>query len=377
MLPSVERCEELLGELVRRRSPSGREEEVQRYIAGWLEERGIPVSIQELDGGLLNVVARLEGAGSGPVLLLCGHSDTALPVEGWETDPFSPTRRGDRLYGLGAMDMKAGLAAAMLTMEALAQTRHQWHGTVLFAAVADEEAWSRGAKGLLAAGLKADAAILCEPEFDAPWLGAVGKVLLRVEVIGRAAHGSFPEQGINAVVEAGRLLAVLDEVPMGEHPAVGRGSQCVLGIQGGPAEYVIQVPERCLFTINRHIVPGETGEMVIRQMEELASSLHSPATFRFSIEPPYYPPFVVDREEPLVQRFSEAHEAVLGRAPTFAYGRGVCDGNYLVADAGIPTVVFGPSGRNLHSANEWADLTQIPQAVAVYLRLADSLLKGV
>lgn len=373
-LPTLDDCEQLLTELVRRESPSGRERSVQEFICHWFAERGLKAELQTVADGLVNSVVRVEGAGPGPTLLFCGHVDTALPASGWETDPFAPTRQGDRLYGLGTMDMKGGVAAAMLTVAALAELRQFWRGTVIFAGVADEEAYSRGAKGLIAQGLKADGAILCEPSFPAADLGGVGKVLVDVQVIGKQAHGSHPQDGINAVIEAARLLTSLDRLPMQTHPLIGADSQCVLGIHGGPDEYVIQVPERCHFTINRHIVPGETDASVLADMEALVSTLQSPARFAVTIQPPYYPPYLVPSDAPFVRRFAEAYRAVLGREPEYTYSKGVSDGNYLVVDAAIPTVTFGPSGRNLHSANEYVNLPEIPVCVEVYLTLAGAML---
>lgn len=370
LLPSEEAYAALLGELVKLPSASGKEEAVQRFMRDWLVARGIQAELRPAGEGMLNLVAAVTADEPGPALLFFGHADTALPVQGWETDPFMPTVKDGRLYGLGAMDMKAGLATAMLTLEILAKAKHLWRGSILFAAVADEEAYSQGARALLADGIQADAAILCEPHFDHATIGGVGKVLVRVEVEGKSAHGSHPHLGINAVVEAGRLLAVLDQLPMGSHPQVGDGSQCVLGIRGGPDAYVIQVPESCSFTINRHIVPGETAETVVAQMEEQVAALNSPARFRITVDPPYYPPYAVPEDHPFVRLMQSAYQTATSQELPLRYGRGVSDGNYMVADASIPTVMFGPSGRNLHAANEWADLTQMPVALQTYLHAA-------
>lgn len=374
-VPSVDACADLLAELVRRPSPSGHEQPVQQFIAEWLAGRGLDVTTEAVPDGLVNVVATVTGSGPGPTLLFCGHADTVSPAQGWETDPHTPVRTGDRLYGVGAMDMKAGLATAMLTMAALAELRDEWRGKVMFASVADEEAYSRGAKALVAGGLKADAAILCEPHFDRATLGGVGKVLVEVEVTGRSAHGSYPERGINAVVEASRLVAALSTLDFPVHPEVGRGSQCVLGIWGGPEAYAIQVPDSCRFSINWHIVPGETADTVKAQLDGLIASLQSPASFTVTIKDPYYPPYAVPQTDPFVAQFAAAHRHVLGRDPVFAYSRAVSDGNYLVADAGIPTVTFGPGGENMHAANEWANVAEMPQAMAVYLQLAHQFLQ--
>ena len=134
------------------------------------------------------------------------------------------------------------------------------------------------------------------------------------------------------------------------------------------------VPETARLSINRHIVPGETGESVVKQMEALAQSLNSPASFAFSIDPPYYPPWETSPQHPLVLQFSRAYEAEVGKQPHFGY-RGFGDANLFSADLGIPTVQFGPHGSNFHEANEWVDVTTIAGTARVLVRLALAFLK--
>lgn len=363
----------LTSQLVAIRSYPGEEGAVQRAVAEWLRENGLEPELMPTEGDRPNVVARVEN-GEGPTLLLNGHVDTVLAAAGWSSDPWRARREGDRLYGLGAGDMKAGVAAAMLITRALAQRRDLWRGTVIFTSVVDEEAYSIGARALIDAGIRADACIVTEPSWDHPTLGGVGKVLVRGDVIGRASHGSLPEEGINAAVEAARLIARLDEMPLGQHPKM-KSSQSVLSLHSGSEQYVITVPERARFTINRHIVPGETNESVLAEMRALADSLNSPATFEFAIDPPYYPPWEQPVDHPLVERFSRAYTAELGKEPEFGYFPGVSDANYFSADAGIPTIQFGPRAVGLHQRDEWVDIPTIGGTIRVILRLALDLLQ--
>lgn len=363
----------LTSQLVAIRSYPGEEGAVQRAVAEWLRENGLEPELMPTEGDRPNVVARVEN-GEGPTLLLNGHVDTVLAAAGWSSDPWRARREGDRLYGLGAGDMKGGVAAAMLITRALAQRRDLWQGTVIFTSVVDEEAYSIGARALIDAGIRADACIVTEPSWDHPTLGGVGKVLVRGDVIGRASHGSLPEEGINAAVEAARLIARLDEMPLGQHPKM-KSSQSVLSLHSGSEQYVITVPERARFTINRHIVPGETNESVLAEMRALADSLNSPATFEFAIDPPYYPPWEQPVDHPLVERFSRAYAAELGKEPEFGYFPGVSDANYFSADAGIPTIQFGPRAVGLHQRDEWVDIPTIGGTIRVILRLALDLLQ--
>src|ERR1700712_3182833 len=146
----------LTARLVAIRSYPGEEGNVQRAIAAWLTENGIEAEFQATEGDRPNVLAWVCN-GPGPTIFFNGHVDTVLAVNGWSADPWQGWRDGDRLYGLGACDMKAGVVAALLATRALAQHRDAWHGTVLFTSVVDEEAYSIGARALVDAGIRADA----------------------------------------------------------------------------------------------------------------------------------------------------------------------------------------------------------------------------
>jgi acetylornithine deacetylase/succinyl-diaminopimelate desuccinylase-like protein len=364
----LEEAAALTAQLVGIRSYPGGEGDVQRAIAAWLRANGVDAELHELGGDRPNVIARIEN-GPGPTLMFNGHVDTVLAADGWSCDPWQGKREGNLFYGLGAADMKSGVAATMLATRALARRRDLWRGTVLFTAVVDEEAYSIGARALVDAGFKADCCIVAEASFDRPLLGQCGKVLVRCDVTGKASHGSEPEKGINAAVEGAKLVARLDEIELGKGWHL-RPTQSVLGFHSGSAQYVITVPEHARFTINRHIIPGETGASVLAQMEALAESLHSPARFTFAIDPPYYPPWEIARDHPVTQRFARAYEAETGKPPEFGYRPCVSDGNYFSADLGMPIVYLGPRGANYHMANEWVDLESIVATVRIYLRVA-------
>ena len=146
----------LTAALVAIRSYPGEEGPVQRTVAAWLTEQGLQPEFSPTGADdRPNVICRVEN-GPGPTLLLNGHTDTVLRAEGWSCDPWQGKRVGDRFYGLGAADMKSGVAAAMLATRALAQHREDWRGTVIFTAVVDEEAYSVGAHALIDSGLRAD-----------------------------------------------------------------------------------------------------------------------------------------------------------------------------------------------------------------------------
>jgi succinyl-diaminopimelate desuccinylase len=357
--------------LVSHRSYPGGEAGVQAAVAAWFATQAMSPELQPAAPDRSNVIVRIEN-GPGPTLLLNGHVDTVLAVEGWSSDPWLARREGDRLYGLGACDMKSGVAAAMLATRALASRRDLWRGTVIFASVVDEEAYSVGAHALIDSGLRADYCVVTESAWEWPCLGSIGKVLIRLDVTGKAAHATWPERGINAAIEAARFVARLGEVQLGTHPRM-QPSQTVLSFHAGSEQYVITLPEKARVLINRHTVPGESPEGVLAQYRALAAELDSSAVFDFAIDPPFYPPWEIDPDHPLVTSFARAYEAESGHAPDYRY-TGFGDPNLFSGEAGIPTVMIGPHGGGFHEANEWVDVPSIGATVRVLLRLACELL---
>lgn len=360
----------LLGELVAVESFSGNEGAVQARIAAWFERQGIAARIEPADGGLTNLVVEISGNSEGRALWIGGHCDTVGISNDWVRPPLKPTIEGARLYGRGAMDMKGGLAAAMDAVRVLHFRKAEWSGKIVFAALADEEAYSRGANAFVRQERGIDAAIMCEPHFDDVVIGAMGKINLKVEVKGRSAHGSRPEEGVNAIVEAARLIAALDALERFDHPQFGKASHCVLNVRSGDGRYEIRVPDHCEFVINWHLMPGETVPETVAAIEQLAASLGSKASFAVSVGEPRYESFVIEADHPLLGQFAASYRAVIGKAPDFRFGRGVSDANIFAGRCGIPTLLFGPDGAGMHAGDEWVNLDRLHLARAVYVDFA-------
>lgn len=366
----------LLSDLVACPSFSGEEAAVQARIVDWFAGHGLAARLEPADDGLANVVLEVDGAGPGPTLWIGGHCDTVGVAEGWRRPPHRPTVEGERLYGLGACDMKGGLAAAMDAVVRLAARRGDWRGRIVFAALADEEAWSRGAEAFVRTDRGIDAAIMCEPHFDDVVIGATGKANLDVEVRGRSAHGSRPEEGVNAVIEAAKLLVAIDVIERVRHPRFGPAGHCVLGVSSGDGRYQIRVPDRCRFRINWQFMPGETIAEAVALIEKLAADLASPADFVVEVGSPRYESYHLGEDHPFVRRLLDRCRARLGFAPEPRLGRGVSDGNVFAGRVGIPTLLFGPRGAGLHSADEWVDLPSVAAARDLYVDLAIDFLNS-
>ncbi|MBA2614934.1 MAG: ArgE/DapE family deacylase [Actinobacteria bacterium] len=349
------------------------ETELVRFVATWLEERGLEVERDDLRRGeRWNVIGVARGSGGGRSLLLNAHMDT-VGVAGME-HPFEPRVEGGRLHGRGAYDMKGSLAAIML---AGARARDLGlRGDVVVAAVADEEVASIGSVALCPKW-QTDAAIVAEPTELELAVAHRGFVWLDIESAGRAAHGSRPELGVDAIAKMGRILVGLEGLDRElranpTHPLLGSGSLHASLIEGG--QELSSYPDRCLLRAERRTIPGETAESVEeefrRVVAEAAASdadVRAEVTATFSREP-----FDVAEEEAIVQSVRRQAGAVLGRDPRIVGVPFWTDAG-LLAQAGVPTVLFGPAGEGAHAVVEWVDLESVERCAEVYLAVAAEL----
>jgi len=356
---------ELAAELVRIDSvnpdlvPGGAgENELAQFVAEWLTAAGLEVEVEEVAPGRPNVVGRARGSGGGSTLLLNAHMDT-VGYEGMEA-PLEPRVEDGRLYGRGAYDMKGSLAAIMAAGAAAVEAGLR--GDVLVAAVADEEVYSIGAEAA-ARRYPADAAIVAEPTELRLVVAHKGFVWLEVETRGRAAHGARPDLGQDAIVGMGQVLTGLGALARAlldnpSHPLLGSGSVHASLISGGVE--LSTYPERCVLALERRTVPGETAEIVERQIREIADGAEIRTTF-------VREPFEVAENEPVVQSvLRHAGGPEIAGVPFWA-------DSAVFAAAGIPTVVFGPGGAGAHAEVEWVDLADLERCKDVYVAVAREL----
>jgi acetylornithine deacetylase/succinyl-diaminopimelate desuccinylase-like protein len=354
------------------------EERIAAFLAEELRRMGCEPEWHEVAPGRPNVYATADLGPTDRFLVFSGHSDTVGVASDWQTDPFRLTEHAGRLYGLGAVNMKGGLACALAAFKALMDAR-EWHGKLGrlgFAVTVDQEGHSIGARALLVTEYgRCDAMLHAEHFYGdtgANYLpnAVTGKVLYRLTVRGRAAHGFRPHLGINAVDDAARIVAALDQLALREHPVLGQGTVCVLKIEGGYKVYAVVVPEECEVVITRLTVPGETRERALQDMVDLVESLGLRSRVHTELQSPCYEPYSLDERTPILEPFREAYESVVGVHPHFAGHRGIVDANVFSGEGGIPTVVFGPRGANHHAAGEYVELATLEPVARVYAETA-------
>ncbi|WP_343216556.1 M20/M25/M40 family metallo-hydrolase [Deinococcus aestuarii] len=330
---------------------------IARFVTTWLTAHGIPAELDEAAPGRHSVIARVPGTGGGRSLMLNAHLDTV--GTGGLPGLLGPVVRDGRMYGRGTYDMKGGLAACLL---ALLEARDAGlRGDVLLTAVADEEHASLGIQSVLLR-VTADAAIVTEPTELNVSVAHKGFTWHEITTFGRAAHGSRPDLGIDAIAHMGRVLGGLealgrDLAARPAHPLLGHGSLHASLITGG--QDLSSYPGRCTLRVERRTLPGETPEGVTREIDALLGELAADATFRAEHRLTLArEPFGVGQDEPIVQSLRTAAAGVLGGPPALIGQSFWMDSAFLAA-AGIPTAVFGPRGAGAHAAEEWVDLASV------------------
>ena len=343
------------------------ETDIARFVKGWLDERGILAEVHDAAPNRPSLIARVPGKGGGPSLLLNAHLDT-VGVDGMP-DPFNPRVQDGRMYGRGSYDMKAGLAACML---GLADVRPgELAGDVFLAAVADEEHASLGVQEVLKR-IRADAAIVTEPTSLQVCIAHKGFSWHEIVTSGRAAHGSQPQLGIDAIAHMGRVLGRLEALQAelrrrAPHPLLGQGSLHASLISGG--QELSSYPATCTLQLERRTLPAEGIASVEHEIEGLLDAL--------AAEDPQFqarqrttlsrPPFCVSENEAIVLTLLREASVVLGTTPATIGASFWMDAAFLAA-AGIPTVAFGPHGAGAHAIDEWVDLRSVDQCRETLVR---------
>lgn len=329
------------------------EGDIAAAIAAHMRRIGLHVHVEEAAPGRPNVVGVFEGGTPGRSLMFCGHMDT-VGVEDMAR-PFEPIESDGRLYGRGAQDMKGGLAAMIDAARVVAE-RGLSSGRLIVAAVVDEEYASVGADALVARW-SSDAAVVTEPTSLEVAVAHKGFAWCEVETRGRAAHGSRPLEGRDAIVRMGRVLQVLEAVDRDlqsrpPHPLMGTASLHASIIRGG--RELSTYPDRCVLQYERRTIAGESAATVERELADLMRALrdHDPqfeVSARITVARPAYE---IPREHPLPQALAHAAARASGRLVPFSAMTFWTDAAAL-GEAGIPSVLFGPGGAGLHSIEEY------------------------
>jgi succinyl-diaminopimelate desuccinylase len=355
-------------------NPGGTEDEAVAVVAGILTDLGAEIRIVRSEARRPSLVARI-GSGERPTLAWNGHLDT-VPVGDlgtWSSGPFDGAVIDGRLVGRGACDMKGPIASALGAVAAIRRAGLSLAGTLELHLVADEElAGVHGTRVLRDGGLlDQDAAIVGEPSEMEIALAERGGAWVTATAFGKAAHGSQPERGVNAILSMSRFVLRLPEVlPDRVHPLVGAPTVNVAMVTGGSAPNV--VPDRCEVEIDRRIVPGEDDpEEVLAPFRRLIADLAAerPDTRIEITLREWTEAAETTGDSAIATLLRDAVAVETGSRPALVGFTGITDARFYINDAKMPTVIAGPGSLSLaHAANESIGVDELVIAARTYAR---------
>jgi len=337
---------------------------IAKFLVSFLTECGIEAHLQTVCPDRFNVIATVRGAEAGPRILLNGHLDT-VSVKGMSL-PFDPVQREGKIFGRGSQDMKGGLAAAIAALLVLSQNQPQFRGEVVLAAVADEEDQSLGTRCFLSQWPQDKVfqfALVLEPTDLKLCTAHKGFAWIELTTKGVAAHGSRPQEGVDAIRFMGEILQELDLLDRRiqstpGHPLLGTGSLHASTVQGG-REWS-SYPDRCLLKYERRTLPGEADDIVEQEMKMILDKVAA-RNARFQAEGRLVCsrlPFEIDRQHPALLEFYKVAQSHMPNLVDWGAVSFWTDAALLL-EAQIPTLVFGPRGAGLHSLEEYVIASDI------------------
>lgn len=370
--------EEILRKLVSINSVFGNERSIGEYLEAYLKRMGFKTRRQQIAPGRFNILAQ-RGHGK-ESLLFYGHMDTVTAHGDWKRGPFDLRREGDKLYGLGACDMKGGLAAMLKSLESEPASRRK----IKVLLCPDEENISEGAwNAIKNKGWFGDVKFIvsCEPGdskrhnggANVVTVGRRGRVVIAADVHGLSSHGANPQRGVNAIDEAAKIILASKRFKLRNHGRLGRENIFVRNITG-KSDSALDLPDAVHLEFDIQLVPPSTVNDAKARVSAMVSQLQasgklSPKT-RVDImvkerKTPYIEPYMDDLSDKRIRKLL----ALIGkniRSPALNYGSSVADDNILANALHKPIVTIGPKAGNLHAPEEWTSLSSLKELVTVY-----------
>jgi len=371
------RLKKLLLDLIGIQSTWENENEIATYIFNKLKPIADQVEYQEVSGCGPNVIGDFFGKDEGPMMLFNAHMDTVKVFKGWKSN-YRGEEVDDRIYGLGACDMKAGLAAMIEALYCLKDSGIKLNGNLIFTAVSDEEGFSRGTYQLIKSNRlsQVDYGIVSEPSGLDIEIGAGGRLVFDIHVKGLSAHATGMK-GINAIEEQSKIVLHLMEMPMERNEKYNvKGKLTILYTESSKPS--LSIPDHSLLRVDRHYLPGKTKDEAKKEFREFVKSTRNlKATVEIDLVErpnPFMEPFLLSEDESVVKIVERAAREVFGRVPGCFMGLSVNDANYLNNIANIPTVCYGPSGANTHSPDEYVEFSSVVEASRIYCQIVENTL---
>ncbi len=372
--------EELLRKLVSIDSRFPNEKKLCIFVESFLKKHGFTTKRDYISKDRFNLLAE-KGTGNKPTLFY-GHLDT-VPLYGkWKSDPFKIKQVGDKLYGLGTHDMKAGVAAIL-------ESTKDFKGHVKLLFCVDEEnisegAWSASKKYKswfkdVKAIIAAEAGVTDQNEggIDIITLGRRGRCVVTIDVVGRSSHGAEPERGISALDQAAKIAINISRIPLTKHTKLGSESIFVRSIRSDSTS--LSVPESASLDLDMHLVPPNTSAKAKVRIEEYISGLVHAGILNQQTKmdvyiqkrkTPYLEPYITEEGDNYLKEVVSLVRKHSTNSITFSYGMSVADENVFANMFNVPIITIGPAGGNEHSQNEWVSLSSLSQITNLFREIA-------
>ena len=348
-------------------NPPGLERDCAHRLGSLLQERGFAVEFSEYEKDRTSVIARIGGSGAKAPLCMTGHLDVVpLGTRKWSRDPFAGETDGDRLYGRGSSDMKAGVAAMIVAALSFAGKLNNTPGLVLVLTAAEENGCigSRHLAALPKLMGKAGAIVVGEPTSNYPMVGHKGSIKFHASFRGVSAHGSMPQLGVNAIYKAAKAIAKLEEFQFGvqEHPVMGLPTLNVGTFEGGSG--VNLVPDLAKIGVDIRTVPGTDHKELLSRLKKLLADAELEV---FADSNSVW----TEPGEEWMQRVFAICKPILKEAPVARTAPYMTDAaNLRKVYTGAPTVVLGPGEAAMaHQTDEYCNMERIRQSVQIYEEL--------
>ncbi|MFH1007879.1 MAG: M20 family metallopeptidase [Candidatus Latescibacterota bacterium] len=376
---SLEEQKEMVGLLMnlvatRTVNPPGDEAMAAEVLSAFLDGHGLEAQLDEVEEGRPNLLCTV-GRGTGRSLLFDSHLDVVSPGDpnSWRADPFGPYVEVGKLYGRGACDDKASLAAMAMAMVQLAAQEERLCGRVTFAAVMGEEITGAGSSHLAEKGITADAAVVGEPTHLRVMTGQKGRVGLKLGIPGRAAHASQPQQAINPIERAAEVIQALRpfcrEIQERRHPLLGNSSLVFTILKAGDKQNVI--PDHAVVEMDYRVVPPWTPEQLVAELRGQLGELSKRLGYPIGLEHEVLSMMAFTPED------EQIVQTALGLLPEYGVKQSepegftaCCDMHFFRA-IGIPTIILGPGGiEQAHTVDEYVELDEVFRAAEIYREMA-------
>lgn len=357
--------------------------EVSKYIADYLEKLGLAVRTQEVVDGRFNLMATLRGSGKGKNLMFNGHTDT-VGIRNMSVDPLKPLVENGRLHGRGSCDMKGPIAAMIMALKTLSESKVELKGSVSLSTVVGEEFDNVGANKLVTEkqfGKLTQALIVGEPTSLQLAIKHKGFANIEVEVEGKAAHGSVPEKGVDAIEKAAKIIVEMEKLKKTfgskNDPLLGQPKIHTSTIEGG-REWSV-VPDRCVVRFELRTIPEYATSQALKDIENIIRELGSKdpdlkakVGLFLSGEP-----LNTSHDEPMIKGLQKAIKAVKGTQPQIIGLPFYTEAAIFAKALNVPACIIGPGDiAQAHSADEFVKVCEVVEAARIYALTALDFVNG-